>query len=512
MPADALTGTYDILLRDTLATGVREPQERPAGEFRVEAFRVPLLRARLQPVAAPWVRPAAIAFDVQVSHLAGGGAAGLPVRLRTATEPRTTTFPDFEDALFATGDVTPGREERGDAAARFESWVLGDDEAAGDEGGAPARGAARAGRHEQAYTLDAAGGGRITVEAASLDPGKPDGGSDTPRDLVAELEYRDPNGETLTAATRVPLWPSRILLAVKPDGWAASKDRLRYTVAAVDLAGKPLAGVRVRTDAFKREHYAHRRRLIGGFYAYDCGTETTRVGSGELCAGETDRQGLLFCDVTPPAAGNLILRAQAARRRRQPASVTRADAWVAAGDEWSFAGSDNDRIDLLPERKRYEPGETARFQVRTPFDEATALVTVEREGVLEAFVRTVKRDRPGDRGADQGRLRAQRVRVGAAGARAHRRRRADGDARPRQARVQDGTRRDPRGLGRARARSQGRARTRHRTRCAAGRRSRSPCGAPTAARRRAAPRSRSRRSTRACWSSCPTARGSCSTR
>src|SRR4029079_18446724 len=39
------------------------------------------------------------------------------------------------------------------------------------------------------------------------------------------------------------------------------------------------------------------------------------------------------------------------------------------------------RIDVLPERRRYEPGETARFQVRMPFREATALVTLGREGV-----------------------------------------------------------------------------------------------------------------------------------
>ncbi len=36
----------------------------------------------------------------------------------------------------------------------------------------------------------------------------------------------------------------------------------------------------------------------------------------------------------------------------------------------------------FPEKQRYEPGETARLQVRMPFREATVLVTVEREGVL----------------------------------------------------------------------------------------------------------------------------------
>ncbi len=60
--------------------------------------------------------------------------------------------------------------------------------------------------------------------------------------------------------------------------------------------------------------------------------------------------------------------------------------WVRGGDEWWFEPANHDRIDLIPEKKRYEPGETAKFQVRMPFREATVLVTVEREGVLSQQV------------------------------------------------------------------------------------------------------------------------------
>ncbi len=41
---------------------------------------------------------------------------------------------------------------------------------------------------------------------------------------------------------------------------------------------------------------------------------------------------------------------------------------------------------MLPEKTSYEPGETARFQVRMPFRSATALVAVEREGIVETHV------------------------------------------------------------------------------------------------------------------------------
>ncbi len=64
-------------------------------------------------------------------------------------------------------------------------------------------------------------------------------------------------------------------------------------------------------------------------------------------------------------------------------AVANSSVWVAGKGEWWFDASNDDRMDVLPEKKRYEPGEKAVFQVRMPFREATALVTVEREGVMD---------------------------------------------------------------------------------------------------------------------------------
>src|SRR5205085_10107122 len=42
---------------------------------------------------------------------------------------------------------------------------------------------------------------------------------------------------------------------------------------------------------------------------------------------------------------------------------------------------DHNRIDLVPEKKTYKPGETARIMLKSPWEHATALLTTEREGV-----------------------------------------------------------------------------------------------------------------------------------
>ena len=42
---------------------------------------------------------------------------------------------------------------------------------------------------------------------------------------------------------------------------------------------------------------------------------------------------------------------------------------------------DHNRIDLVAERQTYKPGDTARIMIQSPWEQATALVTTEREGV-----------------------------------------------------------------------------------------------------------------------------------
>ncbi|MET0320731.1 MAG: MG2 domain-containing protein, partial [Duganella sp.] len=369
IPADARQGWYRVLV------GGRE-----AGRFRVEQFRVPTMKAQLQGPKAPAVQAASVDLDVQVSYLSGGGAGDAPVQLRTMVQDRSVSFDDYADFTFSNGDVRVGVERSGGAFDMEDGgFDDGDDSAAGEGAGAGGGVTVRT----RNLTLDKAGGARITIgELPAVTE---------PRELTAELSYQDANGETLSAATRVPLWPADVVIGIAPDGWVLSRDALKFQVVVLDLHGKPVADAPVDVDFFQRESTSHRRRLVGGFYAYESSNEIKALGSA--CSGRTDARGLLVCQVKAPAAGNLILRAQTRDSGRRVASAHR-ETWVADGEDWWFNVTDNDRIDLLPEKKRYEPGETASFQVRMPFREAIALVTVEREGVIDSYVRPLSGSAP----------------------------------------------------------------------------------------------------------------------
>jgi uncharacterized protein YfaS (alpha-2-macroglobulin family) len=102
VPKDAKTGVYQIVMEDTLV-GRDERRRRVSGTFRVEEFRVPLMRASIDAPAKPLINPESVDLSLQVSYLAGGGASGLPVRLRSVVQPRAVSFSGYEEFQFAAG-------------------------------------------------------------------------------------------------------------------------------------------------------------------------------------------------------------------------------------------------------------------------------------------------------------------------------------------------------------------------------------------------------------------------
>ena len=62
-------------------------------------------------------------------------------------------------------------------------------------------------------------------------------------------------------------------------------------------------------------------------------------------------------------------------------STTRMSFYSIGSGYTAWQRYDHNRIDLVPERETYKPGETARLMIQSPWERATALLTVEREGI-----------------------------------------------------------------------------------------------------------------------------------
>lgn len=362
--------------------GVQETYDREwlAGTFRVAEFRVPLARGMVELPALPQVAPSQVQATLVVKYLAGGAAANLPVVLRSQLEDDAIAPPEREGFSFGNGAVKPGLEREGENGGDDEGdGEVADDvaSAAGEEaGGAASSGVPQGGIvARQQLTLDQAGTAQATI--TGLPP------ITVPRKLRAELEFRDPNGEVQTAVASVPLWPADVVAGIAAKVGATRARRVLANVVVLSPKLEPAPGVRVVVEAFARKSYTVRKRIVGGFYAYEFVTDTQPLGT--LCRGRTRQDGTFHCARLPKTDGNVILQVTATDAQGRT-SVANQDVWIADGSDQWFAATADDRMDVLADRKRYEPGDVAKLQVRMPFREATALVTVAREGVVDARV------------------------------------------------------------------------------------------------------------------------------
>jgi uncharacterized protein YfaS (alpha-2-macroglobulin family) len=352
IPAEAKLGDYEVSIMEGTT-------QRRSGSFKVEQFRLPSMRASVTGSPRPLIRQSSAVLDIHVAHLSGGGASGLAAKLRTVVERRPIVHAGYDDYRFGGEPVKEG------VTTGDNSYFYDDEE--------PATGPGKV--QVLPITLDGEGSARVTI------PNLPQ--LDTAAQLTAELEYADANGELLTATGRVGLLPSSLSVGIRREGWVGSAQHLRFRVVVLDSEGKRQPRQPVQVSLYGSKAYSYRKRLIGGFYAYETTRETHKLPV--TCKGITNEQGLLICDVAPQVSGEVIVRAESSDAQRRVSGAT-TSFWVAGDDEWWFGGTQGDRMDVLPEKKEYATGETARFQVRMPFREATALVTVEREGVLSSFV------------------------------------------------------------------------------------------------------------------------------
>ncbi len=371
IPEGAKLGSYEIVLgkKGKMAPGSNEEASYEntitSGSFKIGVFKVPLMRATLQGPKDSQVRPDDINLDITLSYLSGGPAAGRNVRVRSEIRDRFIYPKGYENFAFNAGEIKTGiTEDEADFGYGVFSWEEPSQEA-------PANGFLKT----LDIILDSNGCARTELKGLPA--------SSSYKTLHTELEYRDPNGEVQTATNNTAVYPSSLLLGISQDYWNQNQERFKYNIVALDLNERPVADQKVIVDYYQETYNTHRVRMAGGYYAYKNVSEIKYLG--RLYEGSTDSRGMMNCTAKSAVSGNIILYAHSTDKNGNTAS-TSTSMWLSGKEDWWFEQSNDDRIDVIPEKTGYEPGDTARFQVRMPFREATALVTVEREGIIDASV------------------------------------------------------------------------------------------------------------------------------
>jgi alpha-2-macroglobulin len=179
---------------------------------------------------------------------------------------------------------------------------------------------------------------------------------------------------------------NRASLLVHPAPWyiglrrspyfLQQKQGLKTEVVTVAPDGQVVPGVAVTVTLTQIQWTSVRRAEGNGFYAWDTERKEVPAGSWTVTTGAEP----VPLSATLPGGGYFILEATA-RDTNKRFAVTRTSFYVLGDGYTAWARFDHNRIELVPERRTYKPGDTARIMIQSPWEQATALVTTEREGV-----------------------------------------------------------------------------------------------------------------------------------
>jgi alpha-2-macroglobulin len=207
-----------------------------------------------------------------------------------------------------------------------------------------------------------------------------------PVDLEMEAEVQDQDSRLVAGRSSVLVHPAGLYVGLRPKTWgAAVGSNEAVDVLVTDPSGQVQSGVPVSLKLYRRTYNVVRRKGVGSFYHYEDTIQDTDLGSSQVTSGsapvaatfKADQSGLFY----------VVAEANDSKGRKTRSS-TSFYAWGGALAGW--ARYDHDRIDLVPERPEYSVGDVAKILVKSPYESARALVTVERDSVMRSFLTEVQ--------------------------------------------------------------------------------------------------------------------------
>ena len=304
--------------------------------FRVEEFRRPEFEVSAKSESEG---PLFVGDHAQVSvaanYFAGGGLPDAPVTWSVTSTAATFTPPNRDDFTF--GKWTPWWESHsGGGKSRTETF--------------------------SAHT-DAAGQNRLRIDFDSVKPARPS-------TVTAEASVQDVNRQTWNSTATLLVHPADLYVGLKSDKtFVQQGEPLVVQSIVTDLDGKASANREVKMRAVLLDW----KQVKGEWKQVESNPQDCLIKS---------EPGPVRCTFTSKEGGTYRVAATI-RDDRGRANESELTLWVAGGKRPPKTGVEEEKVELIPDRKEYQAGDTAEILAQAPFFPAEAVMTLRRSGIIK---------------------------------------------------------------------------------------------------------------------------------
>lgn len=231
--------------------------------------------------------------------------------------------------------------------------------------------------------LFASGSGAVDAKGAlSISAGAVEAQGGKPWDYTVEAQVTDVNRQAIAGRAQVTVHPADHYVGIKePAGFGQVGKPITLQAIAVDLTGKRTPGQKIDLEIDRHTWTTIQRQDATGGFVTESQAKDEKVASCAL----TSAADAVPCAFTPKDPGLYLAKGtyQDAKGHRETTSVV---FYVTGSGFVMWDSGDTDRVDLTADKKLYDVGDVAHVLVKSPYPDARALVTVERDGVMDRRV------------------------------------------------------------------------------------------------------------------------------
>ena len=199
--------------------------------------------------------------------------------------------------------------------------------------------------------------------------------------LVVESAVRDDRGKYVSTSVSADYVALDRWVGLRKHQWVFDEDEpAEIEAIVVDQLGVPVSDTPVD---IRIERLSTKVAWVKGAYNADLAEVEERWDFVAECGG-TPSAAPLVCSFTPETPGQYRITAEIEDSKGWEHS-TELHAWVAGKGRVVWREDDRHDLEMVPEADEYKIGDTARFLIKNPFPAATALVTIERYGVIKQW-------------------------------------------------------------------------------------------------------------------------------
>ena len=194
------------------------------------------------------------------------------------------------------------------------------------------------------------------------------------RALRVENQVKDAGDRSVTSTKESTVYAASVYPGIKRDRYFVSAGQpATFQIVALDTRNNSKSES-VDMQVFQKIYRTTDTKGPGGSTKRETTVTIKRVAQSSVRTGDKP----VTYTFKPEESGIYFIVA-----KTSGGAFARVPFYVSGAGYGYWSMYDDDRVDIIPERLDYKPGETAKVLIQSPYTKATAIVTVERERVFE---------------------------------------------------------------------------------------------------------------------------------